>query len=217
MSKDPFNFDIRASTDRKRKPARGRRGFSGAVETSAQACAHPGCKEPGQYRAPRSPDALEDYVWFCMEHVRAYNLKWNFFAGQTDDDVVATMERDRVWGRATEPMGGSMGREAKGWARHGISDPHQILGDKATRRPAEPAAARPGGPVTRKLPPNERRALEILDARDTWSRPDIRKQYKSLVKDLHPDLNGGNRADEERLQEVVWAWDQVKESRSFRD
>jgi hypothetical protein len=34
---------------------------------------------------------------------------------------------------------------------------------------------------------------------------------------LHPDLNGGNRADEERLQEVVWAWDQVKESRSFRD
>ena len=61
------------------------------------------------------------------------------------------------------------------------------------------------------------KALEILDARDTWSRAEIRKQYKSLVKDLHPDLNGGNRADEERLQEVVWAWDQIKESRSFRE
>lgn len=216
MSKDPFNFDIRVSTDRKKKPTRGRRGFSGAVETSAQACSHAGCKEPGQYRAPRSPDALDDYVWFCMEHVRAYNLKWNFFAGQTDDDVVATMEHDRVWGRATQALG-STGREARGWARHGVSDPHQILGDKATRRTAEPASARPGGPITRKLPANERRALEILDARDSWTRPDIRKQYKSLVKDLHPDLNGGNRADEERLQEVVWAWDQVKESRSFRD
>jgi len=215
MSKDPFNFDIRASTDRKRKPARGRRGFSGAVETSARQCAHPGCDRPGQYRAPRSPDALDDYLWFCVDHVREYNLKWNFFSGQTEDEMRQAMDHERVWGRATQPMGGT--REARGWARHGIDDPHQILGDKATRRPAEPATVRPGGPVTRRLPPNERRALEILDARDTWTRPEIRRQYKSLVKDLHPDLNAGNRADEERLQEVVWAWDQVKDSRSFRD
>lgn len=216
MSKDPFNFDIRASADRKRKPARGRRGFSGAVETSARSCQHPGCGKPAQYRAPRSPDALDDYLWFCMEHVREYNLRWNFFSGQTEDEMLSTMERDRIWGRATQPMG-STGREAAGWARHGIDDPHQILGDKATRRAPETAAVRPGGPVTRKLPSNERRALEILDARDTWTRPEIRQQYKSLVKDLHPDLNAGNRADEERLQEVVWAWDQIKDSRSFRD
>jgi hypothetical protein len=30
-------------------------------------------------------------------------------------------------------------------------------------------------------------------------------------------MNGGNRADEDRLQEVVWAWDQIKDSRHFRD
>ena len=45
----------------------------------------------------------------------------------------------------------------------------------------------------------------------------IRKQYKSLVKDLHPDMNGGDRSDEDRLQEVVWAWDQIKDSRSFKE
>ncbi len=28
-------------------------------------------------------------------------------------------------------------------------------------------------------------------------------------------MNGGNRQDEDRLQEVVWAWDQIKESRNF--
>lgn len=230
MAKDPFNFDIRASTDKKRKAPRARRGFSGAVETSARVCSHPGCGRPAQYRAPRSPDALDDYLWFCMDHVREYNLKWNFFAGASDADMAAAIERDRVWGRATDPMGtggapgaspgaatGSSAREARGWARHGIDDPHQILGDKATRKTAEPVQARPGGSATRKLPANERRAIEVLDARDTWSRTEIRQQYKSLVKDLHPDLNGGNRADEERLQEVVWAWDQVKDSRSFRD
>ena len=71
--------------------------------------------------------------------------------------------------------------------------------------------------TARKLPPTERRALEILEAKETWTRAEIRKQYKSLVKDLHPDMNGGDRSDEDRLQEVVWAWDQIKDSRSFKD
>lgn len=213
MARDPFNFDMRASTDKKKK-SRGRRGLSGAVETSAKQCQHPGCEETGQYRAPRARDQLDDYLWFCKEHVREYNLKWNFFDGQTEAETQATMEQDRVWGKTAQPFG-SKAREAKGWARHGIDDPHQVLGDKATQR--RPEHARPGGTVTRRLPPAERKALEVLDARDTWSRTEIRKQYKGLVKDLHPDLNGGNRADEERLQEVVWAWDQIKESRNFRD
>jgi hypothetical protein len=30
-------------------------------------------------------------------------------------------------------------------------------------------------------------------------------------------MNGGNRDDEDRLQEVVWDWDQIKESRYFRE
>jgi len=30
-------------------------------------------------------------------------------------------------------------------------------------------------------------------------------------------MNGGDRSDEDRLQEVVWAWDQIKDSRNFRD
>ena len=34
--------------------------------------------------------------------------------------------------------------------------------------------------------------------------------YKALVKDLHPDMNGGRRDDEARLSEVVWAWEQIK-------
>jgi DnaJ-domain-containing protein 1 len=99
------------------------------------------------------------------------------------------------------------------WARLGIDDPMEVLGDKATRNPG--SGTRTGG--TRRLPATERRALEILDAKDHWSRTEIRKQYKSLVKDLHPDMNGGQRTDEDRLQEVVWVWEQIRDSRSFRD
>jgi hypothetical protein len=122
----------------------------------------------------------------------------------------AQMESDRVWGRDTKPFG-RKSDEQRAWARLGVDDPHQVLGENATRNPGKSITG------TRRLPPTERRALEILDAKDHWTKLEIRRQYKSLIKVLHPDMNGGDRSDEERLQEVVWAWEQIKDSRSFRD
>jgi len=102
-SKDPFNFDLRVSTDKKKRRG-GRRGMSGAFETSQRECEHPGCEEQGQYRAPKSPDNLEDFHWFCREHVREYNLKWNFFEGTTEAEREAQLDRDRAWDRPTKPF-----------------------------------------------------------------------------------------------------------------
>ncbi|ARC88152.1 J domain-containing protein [Rhodovulum sp. MB263] len=204
---DPFGFDISVSADKKRR-TRGRRGMSGAFETSRRKCEHPGCDLDGQYRAPKSPDQLDEYFWFCKDHVREYNLKWNFFNGVTEEEFEAQIDKDRVWDRKTQPFGSK--DEQRAWARLGVDDPHQVLGENATRNPGKTGGA------LRRLPPTERKALELLEAQDTWTKAEIRKQYKSLVKDLHPDMNGGNRADEERLQEVVWAWDQIKDSRSFK-
>jgi hypothetical protein len=203
---DPFGFDISVSADKKRR-TRGRRGMSGAFETSQRECEHPGCELAGQYRAPKSPDQLDEYFWFCKDHVREYNLKWNFFHGATEEEFEAQIDSDRVWGRETKPLGSR--DEQRAWARLGVDDPHQVLGENATRNPGRKQTGR-------RLPPTERKALEILEAHDHWTKAEIRKQYKSLVKDLHPDMNGGNRADEDRLQEVVWAWDQIKDSRSFK-
>jgi len=206
---DPFGFDMSVSSAKKKK-TRGRRGMSGAFETSTRKCDHEGCTEAGQYRAPRSPDHLDEYLWFCKDHVREYNLKWNFFNGATEEEMQAQIDKDRVWERQTKPLKGNSAEE-RAWARLGVDDPHQVLGENATQNPGKSITG------TRRLPPTERRALEILEARDHWTKIEIRKQYKALIKVLHPDMNGGDRSDEERLQEVVWAWDQIKESRSFRD
>ena len=204
---DPFNFDLRVSTDKKKRRT-GRRGMSGAVETSSRNCDHEGCQEAGKFRAPKAPDVLDDYFWFCKDHVREYNLKWNFFDGTTEAEINAQMSKDKVWERATKPMGDP---EARAWARLGIEDPHQVLGSNATRNPGKSIT---GG--TRKLPPTERRAIEILEAKDHWTKAEVRKSYKALIKVLHPDMNGGDRSQEEQLQEVVWAWDQIKDSRNFK-
>ena len=63
----------------------------------------------------------------------------------------------------------------------------------------------------------QRRAVEILEVRDDMTKPEVRKAYKALIKVLHPDMNGGDRSQEEQLQQVVWAWDQIKISRNFKD
>ncbi|MDV7141959.1 J domain-containing protein [Tropicimonas sp. TH_r6] len=204
---DPFGFDIRVKSDKKKR-SRGKRGMSGAIETSQRVCEHPGCEESGKYRAPKSPDSLDDYFWFCKDHVREYNLKWNFFDGTTEEEMQAQVDKDRVWERETKPF--KQSAEERAWARLGIDDAHQVLGENATRNPGK------GSGGSRRLPPTERKALEILDGKDHWTKADIRKAYKGLIKVLHPDMNGGDRSDEERLQEVVWAWDQIKDSRSFK-
>ena len=183
--------------------------MSGASETSTRICDHDGCEEPGKFRAPKAPDVLDDYFWFCQQHVREYNLKWNFFDGTTEAEMNAQMSEDKVWERKTKPMGDP---EARAWARLGIEDPHQVLGKNATQNPGRGA-----GGSGRRLPPTERRALEILDVKDNLTKPEVRKVYKSLIKVLHPDMNGGDRSQEEQLQQVVWAWDQIKGSRNFKD
>lgn len=208
-TKPPFEFDLRVSADKKRKQAT-RRGTV-APEATDKPCDNPGCTRPGAYRAPKSPDLLDEFFWFCKDHIRDYNLKWNFFHGTTDEEFQKILDRDRVWDRETKPF--SRQGDGNSWARMGVNDPMSLLGEKATRNPGAQAA----GGATRKLPPTERRALEILDARDTMSKTEIRKAYKGLIKVLHPDMNGGDRSHEDQLQEVVWAWDQLKDSRHFRE
>jgi hypothetical protein len=191
-NRPPFEFDIRVSAD-KAKRKTGRRGMSGAFDTSTKGCDYPGCKEKGAYRAPKSPDHLDE-----------------FFGAASDEEFQKLLEKDRLWERETKPF--SRKDDGRAWARLGVDDPMQLLGPNATQSPGKPVSN-----STRKLPAPERKAVEILDARDTWTKTEIRKQYKSLVKDLHPDMNGGDRSDEERLQEVVWAWDQLKDSRYFKE
>jgi hypothetical protein len=214
----PFDFDISVSADKRRRQRA--RGMSGAVETSARGCDKPGCGNPGRYRAPKSPDHLDDYWWFCLDHVREYNQRWNFFEGCSDEELERQFAADRVWERPTRPLRDTVeGRghwphaEGRAWARFGLDDPLDLLGDKGTLNPGREKTVRP----ERRLPPTERRALEILDARELTTKAEIRKQYKALVKDLHPDMNGGRRDDEARLAEVVWAWEQIRASRSLPD
>ena len=133
---DPFGFDISAASDKKRR-SKGRRGMSGAFETSTRKCDKAGCTQPGQYRAPRSPKQLDDYYWFCKDHVREYNTNWNYFQGQSEAEFQEFLDNATVWERPTRPFGRAAQEQA--WARHGVNDPLEILGANGlSRHPLRP-------------------------------------------------------------------------------
>jgi DnaJ-class molecular chaperone len=52
-----------------------------------------------------------------------------------------------------------------------------------------------------------RNPYEVLDVAPTASAVDIQKAYRKLAKQLHPDLNPGDKAAEEKFKEVAGAYD----------
>ena len=92
-----------------------------------------------------------------------------------------------------------------------MEDPYELFSNKENPKTNQSKL------FSRRIPASEKKALDILGASDTSTKSELRKIYKEMVKDLHPDRNSGSRADEDRLSEVVWAWDQIKSSRSFKD
>lgn len=220
-ARSPLEFDVSVTADKRRR-ARSR-GMSGAFETSSRSCDWPGCEHRGQYRAPHSPSRLNEFRWFCLDHVRDYNAAWNFFADFSDEEMEAHWRHSRVWERPTWRFGraapGGNGShphsEGRAWARWGFADPFDLLGDSATQNPGTRTDdERPRRRISRE----EQRALDTLGLpHQVESRREVRARYRLLVKELHPDMNGGQNPDPRRLERVLRAWQILRKSRAFSD
>jgi hypothetical protein len=82
---------------------------------SRRSCEWPGCTGEGEFRAPLSRDQLDQYRWFCLDHVREYNRSWDYYRGMSQAEIEADLRRDTVWQRPTwaapasgRPTGASM-------------------------------------------------------------------------------------------------------------
>jgi hypothetical protein len=64
----------------------------------------------------------------------------------------------------------------------------------------------------RAMKPLERKALRTLGLNDNAEGEAIRARYTELVKQHHPDSNGGQKGSEERLQDVIQAYRLLKKA-----
>jgi hypothetical protein len=181
---------------------------SGVIDASARLnqCNHPGCGAEANHRAPKARNRLNDYYWFCMDHIREYNRSWNYCAGMSDGQVESEIRNDTVWRRPTWPFSG--GGQGNGFGANvrfrddlGIFDAADSM-HSAENKNEQGTQPRQDGQVER--------ALRIMNIDGPVNLTELKSRYKELVKRLHPDANGGDRAAEERLKDINQAYATIK-------
>lgn len=179
-------------------------------------CEWEGCSQPGPHRAPRGRGREGQYFHFCLDHVRQYNKSYNYFAGMSDEEV-ATYQTSTITGhRPTWSMG------VNGGARNGhgfhtgdrpsgfthaftVEDAFGFFG-----RPTLDTGPRDDRPQ-RPIRTVERKCLRALGLDDTATASEIKASFKALVKLHHPDSNGGDRRSEDKLRDVIQAYNYLKQ------
>jgi DnaJ domain len=184
-------------------------GFEAAAEAPARLCDHPGCIACGDFRAPKSRLDLHDYYWFCLEHVRAYNSAWNYYAGMSDNEIEAEIRHDTVWQRPSWRLGD---RHGPGYSER-IRDHFGVFsgGAESAHDGGRRNSERGHDPARRALSAREQ-ALAVFEIEPPFTLVRLKARYKTLVKLHHPDAHGGDKAAEERLKIINQAYATLKAS-----
>ncbi len=198
--KNPFDFRIGGKTREAPKP-------------KVQMCEMPGCDKPGTHQAPKSRENTREKRWLCVPHVREVNESWNFFAGMSDAEV-AQFQRDAHTGH--RPTWKLKDRQSTTWkvrAEKGTfsgrtNDTYAIFEDGEARTARSDVAGRP----VKILGKLQVESLTILGLTAEASLNDVKRAYKDMVKRYHPDVNGGDRSAEERLAQVIRAYNTLKKT-----
>lgn len=177
--------------------------FHGRVAGAADRCAHAGCAEPGEFRAPAENSG---WRWLCLDHVREFNARYNYFSGMSSDEIEAEQRPFAGWARETRAFS-TNGSPGPRWAD--FIDPLDAIGARFGRK-VEPQRA-----DGRPLSGADRKALSTLGLGADADRRALRQRYADLVHRYHPDRNGGDRTHEKALQDVIAAYAQLKSAPAF--
>ncbi|WP_156680239.1 J domain-containing protein [Sphingomonas profundi] len=184
--------------------------FHGRVGGGDRRCEWDACGEAGEFRAPpregrRPGDGPGAWRWFCLDHVREFNGGYNFFEGMSMEEIEREQRPFAGWERETRAFAANAGATPR-WAD--FVDPLDAIGAKFARE--RPAAA--NGHLFGEA---ERRALKVLGLAPDADRRALRQRYADLLRRYHPDRNGGDRAHEKALRDVIAAYTALKSSPAF--
>lgn len=200
-AKSMFDFSFKGST------------AAAKPKAQVQLCEIPGCGKPGTHQAPKSRENTRERRWLCLDHVRQLNENWNFFEGMSDAEV-QQFQRDAQFGH--RPTWKLKDRQSTSWQVRGekagfagkTKDSYGVFedGEAATTVNDKKTGH------TRILGKMQAESLTALGLGADASLNDVKRRYKELVKRYHPDVNGGDRSAEERLAQVIRAYNVLKKS-----
>ena len=182
--------------------------WHGRIDGAAAHCAVPGCDEAGEFRAPLTAgdfDGPGEYLYLCLDHVRAHNARYNFFAGMSADEIEAAQSPIAGWERTTRAFATAGAGPTPPW--NDFIDPLDAISARFRSGIARPGPDR--------FSAAERQALDVMGLSVEADRTALRRRYSELVRRYHPDRNGGDRGYEGKLRAVIEAYQLLKGSRAF--
>lgn len=170
---------------------------------ASKMCDHPDCQGEGIHRAPKSRHNIQnghnDWYWFCLEHIRDYNAKWNYYTGMPEKDQLQDRIDDGVWQRPSWPLGSTprstVDNQGGDEPFIRVRDPFGFFGeDHPGQTPYHFSA--------RRLSKEQRRALDVFSLPYPFSQEDLLKRYRFLAKQHHPDANNNSLQANESFRKI---------------
>ena len=150
---------------------------------------------PAEFRAPRSNRVAGSdggWQWLCLEHVRAFNSRYNYFDGMSAE-AIAAAQSPLAEAHATKPD-----------PLEGASDRLGVMGMRFGNRATAPVSGTPASD------PRDLAALKTLGLAPHATNTEIRRAYARLARISHPDSNNGDRSGEAKLADVLAAYDRLR-------
>ena len=164
-------------------------------KTHYKKCDSPNCNEKGEYRAPKSRVMLNEYFYFCLDHIKEYNKSWDFYKGMSVEQIENSMRSDTFWDRPSWPLKNSFKNifdEFNEYVEDFVKNDDDKINDTYFKNKL----------LDENLTIEEAKALKELDLKMPISLEKIKKNYKKLVKIFHPDVNGNNKDAEEKFKQI---------------
>ena len=158
-------------------------------------CDSPKCNQKGEYRAPKSRVMLNEYFYFCLDHIKEYNKSWDFYKGMSVEQIENSMRSDTFWDRPSWPLKNSFKNivdDFNEYVEDFVKNDDDKINDTYFKNKL----------LDENLTLDEAKALKELDLKMPISLEKIKKNYKKLVKIFHPDVNGNNKNTEEKFKQI---------------
>ena len=159
------------------------------------------CSNEGSYKAPKERDNSKNFRLLCLEHVKEFNKKWNYFSGMSDHQIMEFLKSDMVWHKPTQSFSSS-------------DNFFKILWNDALKNEMDKMKFNNEFNNMNKFKFNhfDIKAFSILDVDVGLKWEKVQEKFKKLVKKFHPDMNSGNKKFEDKLKTITLAYTQLKKT-----
>tara|TARA_A100001011_G_C14295673_1_gene838304 strand:+ start:1951 stop:2466 length:516 start_codon:yes stop_codon:yes gene_type:complete len=161
-------------------------------------CDWENCNKTGKYKAPIEKDNSRKFRLLCLDHIKIFNKKWNYFENMNNEEIEYFIKSDTTWHKSTKSFSSSDNFFNILW-NNALEDKLNIFKTNSFK-----------SYKNSKLNQKDKDAFDAMELNYSAKWEEIHKKFKTLVKKYHPDKNQGNKKYEDKLKKITLAYSHLK-------